>query len=363
VDGVPPHFTNLSLNGSVEAVAAQPRAGHLLVAAGGELDEVTLWSLPENYHDGRLTVPEGLVLGLKFVDVSGALLVVAATGEGVVRVWDPDAGWPTGEELGRHDGAVRGLAIARVDERLSVVSGGNDGVIRTWPLGGDGPGLTIAASKARLMALATFDGWHRPLVIAGADDGTLLLADLASPDHPSELTRRDSAVWGVAATTVDGRPTAVASWADGVIEVWDVLGPTRTHGPLASPFSSERVLLAESRNASAFSLVTMEVESGPVAITGSDDGSLRFWNAKTGDLVRGPIGRHDAPITGLASGSLQGRPVLFSGDETGRIVAWDLGVGPPVVGPWVDGSALDLPDPRPLSIHMSGFGESGAGGR
>ncbi|MEU2133985.1 hypothetical protein [Streptomyces sp. NPDC018352] len=65
----------------------------------------------------------------------------------------------------------------------------------------------------------------------------------------------------------------------------------------------------------------------PVAVTGSDDGTVRVWDLTTHQPVGEPLTGHADEVLAVATGALAGRPVAVtsSWDETLRV--WDLATG------------------------------------
>jgi WD40 repeat protein len=112
----------------------------------------------------------GFVSGVVFTPDGKALLT--ASGDGVIRVWDP----ATGKELrrlGEHKGGVLALALTR--DGRTLASGGADRAARLWDV--------RAGKELRRLRRQPTD----VSAVALSPDGGLLA--LAHPDSPGEYLR------------------------------------------------------------------------------------------------------------------------------------------------------------------------------
>ncbi|MGW1106642.1 WD40 repeat domain-containing protein [Streptomyces sp. NPDC002540] len=75
-------------------------------------------------------------------------------------------------------------------------------------------------------------------------------------------------------------------------------------------------------------VATAVVKGRPVAVTGSDDGTVRVWDLDTGQLVGEPLTGRDGPVHELATAVVDGWPLAIT--NNGRV--WDLGTGEQVLG-------------------------------
>jgi WD40 repeat protein len=63
----------------------------------------------------------------------------------------------------------------------------------------------------------------------------------------------------------------------------------------------------------------------PIVITGGADRAVRAWDLNSGGQLGEPLRGHTAPVTAVAFGTLEGRPIVVSGDQTVRV--WDFASG------------------------------------
>jgi WD40 repeat protein len=185
-------------------------------------------------------------------------------------------------------------------------------------------GRLVAAGTSRGMlsildlgtgtAIARIGGLHTVGGVAWSPDGRLLAAADAQAHRVQVL---DATTWRTAAAFgVSGPPGQVAWSADGRLLAVGILGgrvevaDPRT-GRLLRPLWASRDPIAPS----------VAFTKGSILAIGARDGSVRFWDAATGEPVSGPI----PATTGIAQQLSAGRDgglVAASGDD-GSLVLLD----------------------------------------
>jgi hypothetical protein len=105
-----------------------------------------------------------------------------------------------------------------------------------------------------------------------------------------------------------------------------------------------------------------ELDGRPIVVSGSHDRALRVWDLGTGDPVGDPFTGHTDQITAMTVGEVDGRPVVVSGSRDRTVRVWDLGTGNPVSDPFTghtDGvSAVDVGALQGRPIVVSGSSDS-----
>ncbi|HET9657515.1 MAG TPA: hypothetical protein VFP72_19345, partial [Kineosporiaceae bacterium] len=92
-----------------------------------------------------------------------------------------------------------------------------------------------------------------------------------------------------------------------------------------------------------------QLDGRPVAISGSNDNTVRVWDAATGTPIGDPFTGHISRVNAVAFGQLDGRPVAISGSDDHTMRVWDAATGTPVCG------CLSRPETpvRPDSIDLA----------
>ena len=68
-------------------------------------------------------------------------------------------------------------------------------------------------------------------------------------------------------------------------------------------------------------------------VSGSDDATVRVWDAATGTPVGDPFTGHTGAVNAVAIGQVEGRPVIVSGGGDATVRVWDAATGDPGRGP------------------------------
>ncbi|MEU2619390.1 WD40 repeat domain-containing protein [Streptomyces sp. NPDC007157] len=109
-----------------------------------------------------------------------------------------------------------------------------------------------------------------------------------------------------------------------------------TGGQLAPALSLS--LTGHENDASAVD--TCLLDGRPVAVTGSEDGTVRLWDLLSGTVVRVLRG-HTGWIGTVVTTVLRGRPAAVTCGDDGTVRVWDL----------LDGTAVDVQDHGPAKVH------------
>ncbi len=262
-------------------------------------------------------------------------LLAAGGDDGVIRLWDPQAGQLLQSWAG-HEGSVEALAIS--PDGTFLVSGGADKTVRVWDLAtlGD-PALSPGDVLARLqlqghtglinsVAISPDGRWiasgsaDRTIRLWQADNGQLIRT-LAPPTAAAQETPQRA---GITAVAFGPRPTRmntshqsegippwilVAANGDPTVHLWDP-GSGALLETLKADYPIEQVLLSP---------------DGRYLLAGSTGGIL-VWNLGTGSLER----TLPQTLSGLAALALSpdGR-LLASGTDyrAHQIKLWDLRSG------------------------------------
>jgi WD40 repeat protein/serine/threonine protein kinase len=345
----------------VSAVAFSPD-GRWLASSAGNLG-VKLWEVASGEEVLTIRGHAGQVYDLSF-SPDGTRLATASH-DGTIKIWAVMAD-PAARVLRGHRGAVNGVAFPPVGKLLA--SAGADGTVRLWDLATGGMIRTISDGPATQVNNVVF-GPDGKLAAWADASGTVRLWDLAADRMRFTIPDEHGGVFARVAFHPGGEQLATASM-DGRVRVWEVKtgrlvrayeGRHRrsvqslAYSPdgryLASggedttvivrDATADRVIfageghrcwvhgVAYSPDGRYLSTATGSSPGDPAIArlaSGSGEGSLKIWNAKTGEVLH-PIQAHGNDVWGvdfspdgtrLASASMDGTVKLWdvaSGDE------------------------------------------------
>ncbi|MGV9313811.1 WD40 repeat domain-containing protein [Streptomyces sp. NPDC003691] len=260
---------------------------------------------------------------------------VLAGDEKRVAVWDLATRELVGELESEGDDLLSWTVVA-IGGRPHAVTGGFHGTVEVWNLAtceriGAGRGED---RELRLMAAATIDG--RPHVLARGCNpyvGTPLdTVSVWSVDPLRQIDRLPAEAEKVETATVGDRCLAVTD--DG--RVWEL--------SRSAPVGNR----APGHDAAVSAVTAAVLDGRPVAVTGSQDETLRIWDLATGRPVGPPLSaetdEYDG-VTQVRTALVDGRPYAVTGHDSGydeyeRV--WDLAAGREVTD---DDRAAELIEP------------------
>jgi eukaryotic-like serine/threonine-protein kinase len=172
--------------GPIHRFAASP--DERLLALGRDDGTIDVWDVRAARVLQPLSGHDLAVFGLAFVSGPSGERLVSVGGDGLIKIWDPEAGGQPLFTLVSRAGAVYAVAV-RPDGR-QIATGGEDGKVRTW-------------------------------------DPTTGHADLAPLDHGAPIS----------ALAYDSTSTALASGGmDKTVRVWSVTSGHRRLGPMSHQY-------------------------------------------------------------------------------------------------------------------------------
>ncbi|MGK8557478.1 caspase family protein [Nocardia gipuzkoensis] len=133
------------------------------------------------------------------------------------------------------------------------------------------------------------------------------------PAHRATLTGHTSGVRAVACTSINGRPVAVTGSDNGTVRVWDL------------DTGGEHAVLTGHTNI-VYTVACTSIDGGAVAVTGGYDGTVRVWDLDTGGEHVVLTG-HTNTVAAVACTRIEGRPVAVTGSNDKTVRVWNLDTG------------------------------------
>ena len=217
-------------------------------------------------------------------------VVITREGNDWLRIWDAVTGELLGEPLdGRCGSAITGLVIDRVRDRDVLVIGTSNAL--------DESEIQIcdaATSHPAGDPLAVEKGWMSAMAMGRAGNRAVIIAVFNEPDSES-----------------DGDQGPGADFPLSKLRIWDAA----TGHPIGKP------LIIEGGNVGA--ITTGPAGGQDIIVTGSEDGTVRIWDATEEALVG-----HTGSVGAVTFGQVDGQDVIVSyshQDRTARV--WDVITG------------------------------------
>jgi WD40 repeat protein len=251
--------------------------------------------------------------------ISGGRVVLAsASQDTTIRLWDVKERSLL-RVLEGHEGAVQAVATCAVDGRVLVVSGARDKTVRVWDIetGAEVKVLRGHSSDVLTVAPCTFHG--RACALSAGQDRRIRLWDVEEGVSLKEFEGHEGSVRALATCAVGGRALMVSGAEDYTVRLWDV-----ETGSMLKVLKGHLDYVSAVATCMAVGLGDADVTGGRVVIlSGSDDKSVRLWEAETGTLLRVLAGHTDY-VLGVATCMLDGRVVVVSGSCDKTVRLWSL---------------------------------------
>jgi predicted Ser/Thr protein kinase len=262
--------------------------------------------------------------GPSVIEHGGRSLLLGATYDNVLRVWDLATGQPLPTTFAGHTEAIKASAAGEVDGRGIVATSSFDNTTRLWdldtgaPIGGPLPGPPDTTFGAGSLSALRFVPVGGRTLLVGAGDQMIHVWDAATgteayPPIPDDFQ------WfnGLPIATVGGRVVAVA-------ENGSFLGPDLrrwTVHDLATGAEIGNVTITSSDPASVAGVAEV---GGRGVLLVVDDRDVVMYDLASGAPVGSPLTGHEATVYGMTVVQSGDRTVLVTGSEDHSLRVWDL---------------------------------------
>lgn len=285
--------------GWVRSLAVEPNNEWFASGAGDRT--IKIWNLATGALRLTLTGHISTVRGLAVSDRHPYLF---SCGEDkMVKCWDLE----TNKVIRHYHGHLSGVYTLALHPRLDLlVTGGRDGVARVWDMRTRSNVHVLSGHRGTVADLKCQEA--DPQVITGSLDSTVRLWDLAAGKSMGVLTHHKKGVRNIA---THPREFTFASASTGSIKQWKCPG-----GEFMQNFEGHNAIIN-----------SLAVNEDNVLFSGGDNGSMCFWDWKTGyrfqsiDTTAQP-GSLDAEAGIMASTFDRTGLRLFTGEADKTIKVW-----------------------------------------
>ena len=135
------------------------------------------------------------------------------------------------------------------------------------------------------------------------------------------LAGHDDSVNAVAIGRAGDRDIIVSGAADGTVRVWDAV----TGDPAGAPLAGH--------DGSVNAVAIGRAGDRDIIVSGAADETVRVWDAVTGDPAGAPLEGHDDSVNAVAIGRAGDRDIIVSGSQDCTVRVWDAVTGDPAGAP------------------------------
>ena len=235
---------------------------------------------------------------------SDGKLIVSASTDGSIRIWDVATGKQIGNPMTGHDAWVNYASFS--PDGTFIVSASNDCTIRIWDVETGkqiGDPLTGHTNQVRAASFSP-DGKY---IVSASDDKTIRIWDVETGKQIGKPLEGHTSYVRFVAFSPDGKKIASASW-DKTIRIWNAYTGKQIGKPLEG--HTNRVMSV------AFS------PDGKKIASASWDHTIRIWDVATGELIGKPMSGHHGWVN-YASFSPDGKYIVSASDDK-TIRIWDV---------------------------------------
>ena len=241
----------------------------------------------------------------------GSRIVSSGYIDCMIKIWDAESGEElrTIEQVG-----TQVLSVAFSPDVSQIVSGGGSGdnEIKLWDTETGNEVRTLKGHKGQVFSVAFSPDGKR--IVSRSRDNTIKVWDAVTGGEPIMNLRGHEGQILSLAISPDGRWIGSAGYKNNMVKVWDA--------------KSGNVLWTEKKDEGGVTAVTFSPDSRwIVSSDGSDDNNantIKIWDAESGKLLR-TLPAHNGAVTSLEF-SPDGRQII-SGGWDGTIKIWDAVTG------------------------------------
>jgi len=314
---------------AVSSVLYSPNGSYL--ASASQDSTAIIWNSETHQQLAVLMGHTGIVHALAFARDS--LTLATGSKDQTIQLWDAATGKPRYKSPHRHDEPIYSLCFLTDGQKIAAGCGKN--IMLCKPQTGQDTTLLHFGSSPMLSVNPSSDG--QSLVSAYGKSVCLSTLPRFRVKTSSIVLDGHSSTVRAAAFSHNGLYIASAS-DDHTIRIWNASNKSEVQSAVTQEATDNKVISAviksEFRTFTGHTNMVMSVAVSPdgaAIVSGSDDKSVRIWDALTGTEMLSPMFGHTASVWSVAI-SFNGR-LIASGSTDHTVRLWDLQTGKAVGEP------------------------------
>ena len=307
-----PHLSLTGHNRGVRSVAIGRTGGREIIVSASDDWTVRVWDALSGEalgvllagHVGAITAVAAGVIGTRGIFAS-------ASRDETVGVWDTSSLEAVCPRLVGHSGAVNAVAIGTADGRAIVASGGDDRTVRVWDaLTGRLIYSPLQLHFGRVTAVAFGRAAGRLVVVSSSEDRTIAVCDaLSGRSIVAPIIAHKDYVRTVATGEAASSAIIASAGGDEMLRIWDA--------------DSGEPLAQRAVPTGAATAVAVGFAGDRLIVASAGDTGVQLSDALTLEIVGVPLHGHTGSVDAVAVGTVGGRPVIASGSSDRTVRVWD----------------------------------------
>ncbi|MER6004924.1 AAA family ATPase [Nonomuraea angiospora] len=296
-------------------------ADRSLIVSASYDGEVRIWDAVIGEIIGKTLLHDSPVMAVALGHVGDRQVIVTGSEDGMARVWDAVSHDLIDAPLQGHEDAVNAVAIGRIGGEDVIVTGSGDKTVRIWNAASLEPvGAPLSGHQGKVRTLAMGRVGGRDVVVSGSDDKTVRVWDASAGFQVKNVLHHARPVETVVISAIAHRDVIVTNSFDrrelgrppfdGTVRIWDAATGEPVDTTLNYP-------------ATVLSMTAGRIGRRDVIVTGSFDRTIRLWDASTGLRIGEPMMGHATSVACVALGRVSGRNVIVSGSGDRTVRIWD----------------------------------------
>ena len=241
--------------------------------------------------------------------------IASAASDRTIRIWNLKGNTLMILEDKRTDVSPTCLASYSKNDNFLLISGYKDNLVRVWNLLNDkeSPRL-ISSHQSKISKLIVFENsLAEPIIATACKDCVIRLFDLFSGTQISSFSDNSSQITSIFVAQHKTGPVLVSGNVSGTIRLWDC-----NTGQVVRVFHGHEGACTD------VALLPLPVSDCLIVFSSSDDCTTRAWFYTEERSMSLLLHDKEVRVNAVASMMNDSKVIVFTGTETGQVVAWSL---------------------------------------